>query len=348
VNGEAASWRASVRLCALGLLVLFALFATILLQRWIGGMTVYAPELDAKRSELHQAIVENQPPPGRTWESLGARNTNTRVAVVWLAEGLHQSFGVPVLKAYFLIDTASLWLSLVLLFVLLRQWFEPIYCVVGVLYFIAVLPLTYLFYFFHPWDRVSQALWILMFLFIKRGQLPGLALALAASMIVKYDSVPVPAVYWLANATRATFVSVTIRAVGLSLMAALILVVLLVAFPGGAAPLSARDTLARIASNVEAMSRMTLIYPPLLMHGLPALVALVGWSRADRVARAGALVGVGCFVPLWFLGSNFHEVRAEVPLTILLLPAALYGLRWMLLQVQQPATLGASSATRGT
>ena len=313
------------------MLCLFTLLATVLLQRWVGALTVYAQDVEGKRLQLHSAILANQPPAGQTWESLGARNTNTRVATVWLAEGMHRILGLPVLKAYFVIDTVSLWVSLLLLFYLLRQWFEPLYCVIGVSYFISVLPLTYLFYFFHPWDRVSQCLWILIFLCIKREWFAGLAVTLAASMAVKYDTVPVPAIYWLAKVTRSTLVPVTLRALVLSLMAVGILVGLVTLFPAGAsAPPNASDAWARISFNVESLERMKLIYPPLLMHGLPAVFALAGWPRADQVARAGVVVGLACLVPLWFVGSNFHEVRAQVPLTILLLPAALSGLQRIL------------------
>ena len=82
-----------------------------------------------------------------------------------------------------------------------------------------------------------------------------------------------------------------------------------------------------MGSNATSLTRMKLVYPPLLMHGLPTLLAILGWASADRVARAGVLVGLACLAPLWFLGSNFHEVRAQVPLTILLLPTALFGLQ---------------------
>ena len=327
-------------------LCLFTLFATVVLQRWIGGMTVYAPDLDGKRIELHAAILANQPPDGRTWESIGARNTNTRIATVWLAEGLHRVAAIPVLKAYFIIDTASLWISLLLLFLLLRQWFEPVYCLVGLLYYISVLPLTYLFYFFHPWDRLSQCLWILMLLCIKRDWFAGLAVTLAASMVVKYDTVPVPAIYWLANVTRKTFMPVTLRTVGLCAIAVALLIALVTMFPGGASsPFDASAAWARVVANLGALERMKLIYPPLLMHGLPTVLAFVGWARSDRVARAGVVVGLACLAPLFFIASNFHEVRAEVPLTLLLLPAALFGLQRIIEHASLPARMLTRRAT---
>lgn len=321
----------SARFAASVLLCIVSLFATILLQRWIGAITVYAPELEKSRLELHAAILTNRPPDGRTWESLGARNTNTRVATVLLADWLHRATGMTVIKAYFVIDTVALWFSLLLLFVLLRQWVDPTYCVIGILYFVSVLPLTYLFYFFHPWDRISQCLWILVFLCIKRDWYVGLALSLAASMVVKYDTVPVPAIYWLANVTRTTLWPVTLRAVVLLAIALGVLYGLVSSIPGGASgPMTPDGAIAVIVGNSQAFGRMNLFYPPLLLHLVPTVLALVGWSRADRAARAGVVIGLGCLVPLWFVGSNFHEVRAQVPLTILLFPAALLGAQRLL------------------
>ena len=82
-----------------------------------------------------------------------------------------------------------------------------------------------------------------------------------------------------------------------------------------------------IAKNIGAIVRMNVTSPPLLAHFIPAVLAIVGWSRADQVARAGVLFGLCVLVPIWFVGSNFHEVRAQLPLTILLLPAAMLGLQ---------------------
>ena len=63
---------------------------------------------------------------------------------------------------------------------------------VGLLYFVSILPLSYFFYYFHPWDRMSQLFWVLLFLCVKTGRTSAFAVALAASMLVKFDTVLVP------------------------------------------------------------------------------------------------------------------------------------------------------------
>jgi hypothetical protein len=115
-------------------------------------LTVYAEDVEAKRLELHSAILANQPPAGQTRESLGASR-----------------------------DCRSLTYS--------------ISSIGG--------------------TACRNVRWLLIFLCIKRDWL-GLVVSLAASMVVKYDTVPAPAIYWLANVMRGTIVPVTLRTPGLS------------------------------------------------------------------------------------------------------------------------------------
>lgn len=59
----------------------------------------------------------------------------------------------------------------------------------------------------------------------------------------------------------------------------------------------------------------------------PTLVlAFVGAPLGDRLMRAMALFGALLLIPL-FIAANFDEVRAQMPMFVLLLPAAIAGLR---------------------
>jgi len=89
--------------------------------------------------------------------------------------------------------------------------------------------------------------------------------------------------------------------------------------------------------NIWNAVEMNWAYPPLLMHAIPALLAAIGWSASDQAARAAAIFSVIYFLPSWLLGSNFHEVRAQLPLTILLLPCALFGLQRLVAGCPQAA-----------
>lgn len=316
------------RVAGTTLLVTLALFAAVTMQRWVGGETIYAKELEARRLQLHVAILKNLPPPGRTWASLGAQHTNVRIGSVWLAEGVHRATGMSIAKTYFVIDTLSLWITLVLLFVLLEEWVECVYSLVGLLYFISVLPLTYMFYYFHPWDRPSQALWILLLLCVKRQWRGRFAAVVAVSMFVKYDTVLAPLLYWLGSVRRDKVKQATIFAAVMFAISFGILYFLVASFPQGASvPRDIDYAVVRIARNLKYMIQSNVMYPPVLAHLLPAVLVPFGWTRADQTARAAAIFGGFCLVPIWFIESNFEEVRAQVALIILLLPTALLGLQ---------------------
>jgi hypothetical protein len=310
------------------LLVTLALFAAVTMQRWVGGETIYAKELEARRLQLHIAILNNRPPPAQTWESLGAQYTNVRIGSVWLAEGVHRAIGMSIAKTYFVIDTLFLWITLMLLVVLLEEWVDCVYSLLGLLYFISVLPLTYIFYYFHPWDRPSQALWVLLLLCVKKQWKGRFATVLAVSMFVKYDTVLAPMLYWLGSVRRDRVKQATIFAAVMFAMSFGILYFLVATFPQGASvPRDIDFAITKVSRNLKYMIQSHVMYPPVLAHLLPAVLVPFGWNRADQTARAAALFGGFCLLPIWFIESNFEEVRAEMALIILLLPTALLGLQ---------------------
>jgi hypothetical protein len=94
-------------------------------------------------------------------------------------------------------DTVCLFASLLLLFAYLKRWVPVSYAVIGILMYGAMLPLTYLFHQFQPWDRPSIVLWILLLMLIRAGPIWVIAPVLAVSAGIKYDTVLLPGLYWL-------------------------------------------------------------------------------------------------------------------------------------------------------
>jgi hypothetical protein len=72
-----------------------------------------------------------------------------------------------------------------------------------------------------------------------------------------------------------------------------------------------------------------LIYRPLLAFGPPALCAWFGWPTAVRVVRCYCIFGGLLLVPP-LTATNFAEVRAEMPVWLLLMPVALLGMQSMI------------------
>lgn len=294
-------------------------------QRYVGSSTIYSPEFAARRDSAHERILNNRLPPGKTWSDYGGKGTQARALTVWVAEGIHRQFGIGLLRVYFWMDTVALFAALVALFSLLRWWVAPPLALVGLLYVGVILPLTYALHYFHPWDRVSFLLWIGLIELLRRERLALFAALLVLAMFVKYDVILLPGLYFLVHfrtKPRAAFV-VTAALFALTMGTYFLLLQM---FGSG---LGERSIGTQIATNLNDVRDLRIWYPPLLGFALPLVLAIVGFRHADQFARASAVFAVLFCIPL-FLFSNFVEIRAEMPVLLLLLPAALQGLQRVL------------------
>lgn len=334
-NGSS-RYRAMRRLVFVGLVGA----ATLTMQQWIGDVTVYQSVNRAKAETLHRSILENRPPAGETWDSLGANGTNIRVGAVLIAEGVHRATGLSVARTYLLLDTFYLAVGLLLLARLLAAWFRDEYVLIGALYFIVVLPLTFFLVSYHPWDRLGLVFWMMLLLALRSNRTLAFALLLPLSVAIKYDSVLLPGLYFLANVKPTTWRRTTLITTGLFFLTFGTFFGLQTLRPGGFAQPSLTQ---QIAVNFADMREMSLWYPPLLAFGVPLLLAAIGFKHADRFMRACAAFGVLLFVPL-FLQSNFAEFRSQVPSLILLIPCALRGLEVMLATDSRLTVKGAGAS----
>lgn len=314
------------------LLVILAGMLTLTLQRWVGNATIYAEKFEEKRLRMHNAILHNESPP-EGWHVSGADRTNVRIFTVYLAEGLHRATGVSVLRAYLILDTVALLCVFLALFAYVRVWIPPSLALVGLLYFAVVVPLTYQFHFFHPWDRLSWLCWILGAMFIRDNRFVPLLLLLPIAVTVKWDIIVLPALYWLAYCSRDSLKAVTLRTLALAAVSLATLFALAKAFPGGADKLetgSLWDIMReQLSLNWGDFRALHVGYPPLLAFGVPLVLASYGLRFAGRFLRVSCLFGVALFIPL-ILDSYFVEVRAHMMILALLLPTALIGLSKLL------------------
>jgi hypothetical protein len=313
------------RLRVVTLLVLSAAI-TLTMQVWVGGSTIYSPELQERRARLHDMILHNRAQSPHETATLSVNSTNIRVGAVYLAEGIHRATGMSVLRAYRLIDTVALFIALPLVFWLYRRVSSREHALLAMLYVGAILPLTYYLFYFHPWDRPMLVLWILMIACIRDDRPLVLAALLAVSIVVKFDALFLPGLYFLVYARRDNLVNVAGRTAGLFAVTFGTYTALRLIFPGGSA---VGDTLWQIKTNFAHMAEFNVGYPPMLGLALPVLLALIGWRHADRFARASAVFAAG-LACIYFVNSNFVELRAEMPVLLLILPAALAGLRVLL------------------
>jgi hypothetical protein len=309
--------------------------ATLTMQQWLGDVTIYQPVNRERAEILHRSILANSPPAGLAWDSLGANGTNIRVGAVFLAEGVHRVVGLSVARTYLLLDTIFLAIGLLLFARFLATWFRDEYVLLGTLYFIVVLPLTYFLVSYHPWDRLALVFWMILLLALRSERVLLFALLLPLSVAIKYDAVLLPGLYFLANVRPATWRRTTLTTLGLFVLSFGTFFGLILLRPGGFA---SHSIVQQIALNFAEMREFLLWYPPLLAFGVPLLLAGIGFRHADRFMRACAIAGVLLFVPL-FLQAVFAEFRAQVPMLILLMPCALRGAEVL---------LAPDSLTRGT
>ena len=305
------------------LLFIVAAVLTLVLQCWVGNTTIYRDDLEAKRAEMHVAILKNEPPRGEPWHHIGANGDNTRVLTVYVAELIRRSTALSLRKTYFIIETTSLFLVFIVLFFYCRRWVAEPYCVIGLLYFGCMAVLTYHFHFFHPWDRPWILSWMVLVMLIWDGRLLSLACLLPIAVANKWDIAVLPGLYWLTyvsttNWRRVTLTTATLMAVSLGTFGLLI-----AARPGGFD--LERTVSQQLALNWLDFIGVKLAYPPLLLFTLPFVLAAFGVSGADRRVKASALFGVLLLVPL-VAKTNAVEVRAEMAPFVLMLPAALLGL----------------------
>lgn len=291
-----------------------------LVQDWVGRSTVYAPEFEVRRMALHEAILYNRLPPGvQTWRELGANGVNTRVGVVYLAEGLKRLTGQNTNIIYRVIDLGALFASLIALFFYLSTFVPRVYALIGVLYVGAVLPLTSLFVYFHPWDRVSLLAWISLLFLLRTGRFGFFAALLAVGVTIKFDIFVLPLLYWLVRATPKNWSSVTAQTVALVVLTFGIWSALLLALPGGT---TATSAVSQLQTNLTDFRNLSITSPPLIGFAVPAILAALGLRHEHRFTVASAAVGV-LFLMVLLLQANFREFRAELPALLLILPAAL-------------------------
>lgn len=315
------------------LLGVFALLQTVTLQHWIGQPNLYGPRetVHAKKTlELHEAILRNRPPTGKSWEYFtpGGVTLSHRVGTVYLAETLAAISGKSIFSVYKWLDHGALFFTILFLFLFLKAQAPPLFSLVGVLFFCGAQVTTYFYHYFQPWDRISQLIWVLGLWAVYQRRFLFIAPAIILGVITKYDYLLLGGVYFLFLLLRGTWKEAFVKG-GMAFLVGVttyFLVRLMISDSTvEAGQLVDRDfNMTRF--NLEWMARDALRYPPILVFFVPSVFVFLGWGRASAFQKASAIVVAGA-VPIYFCTMAFNETRAEMPLLIMMLPAALKGLQ---------------------
>jgi len=318
------------RILNIALLIVFAVVATLILQR-IGRETIYQPRFEESRLEFHNLLLQNRLPEGDDFNT-----ANIRLFTVLLADRLSKLTGISLHITYIAIDTVCLFTIIILLYGFLRKWFSRVYGAIGVLYFTTVVPLTYLFHYYHPWDRISLVVWIVMLYFLREKQILAFSLMLSLSVIIKFDSLFVPLLYFLYFVTRSNWQRIALNTIGLFVLTFGIYHSLRYFIPGGFEERSIEIVISQIIHNWDViLQTFFFLHPVFLAFAIPVALFILYHKNMDRFVLAAALFGCSLFIP-FYLFSNFLEVRAHMPVMVLILPAGLMGLHALLEGPKQP------------
>ncbi|MCB0338973.1 MAG: hypothetical protein KDD53_05185 [Bdellovibrionales bacterium] len=306
---------------------ILSVWAVLILQNWVGNFTLYKKWDSGKHLVLHQAIVNNTPASGKTWNSMGANGVNGRILVTHLAETLHTWTSQSLSSIYWWIDTLAFTIGLVLLYVFIRFWFDPLLSCFGLVIFSFSGILTYHFHYFHPWDRLALIFWVLALLCIQRHKTIVLAVVLGIGMLNKPDLLFIPLLYCGCNITRETRYSTLAKTCMLFGVTVEVSDGLLYFLPNGLDRPKLgffTDTLNFMNSNFSSMADMKFAHPALLAFTIPFFLSTLDLSKKPRMLNAS--LGFALFSMLvHFSFSNFREIRATYYILLLLLPSALYS-----------------------
>jgi hypothetical protein len=308
------------------LLVLLMGVASIVEVNFVGDTTIYSLKLANSREELHESIVHNHPPAGG-WAERGANDAlNIRIAIPYLVEFLHNETGVRVLQLYKGVDLICIWLALIIFFAYLNEHFTAWESALACLYFAAILPLTFAFHFYHPYDRASLVAWLLAIWCARAQRFWEFSAVTILAVLIKYDAIVLPGLYFFGNATPQTWRKYAFRASAIGIILFSIFVGLFLLLSGFYVWIDYVDLTLR---NLEMMIWNNLLYPPILAFGLPLVLAILGYKISDQFMRASVWFAT-MIAAILIVATNFEEVRAEQMLIPLLAPAALCGLRRIL------------------
>jgi hypothetical protein len=152
---------------------------------------------------------------------------------------------------------------------------------------------------------------------------------LAGSTVVKFDTLLLPALYCGVHLNRGNWRRTSVETIGLFAIAFAVYGVLVALFPPGAddPPRFHYWTAWHIVhDNIRDIVRMNIATPPLLVHGIPLVLACVHLRTRPRFLQAATAFAI-LLLGFYFLFSLFVEVRAQLMIVVLLLPTALLTLR---------------------
>ncbi len=301
-----------------------ALLATVVQMHYVGEVTIYRAEIAEKRLTVHRAIVDYDSGRPEFWTSTGTETQASRFAIPVAIDHIHRITGQPVNLLYKALDAVCLFLLLIAVHALLRSWLDSTSSLLGMFIFIVILPISFSFHYYQPWDRATQLLWTLSFLAIRYDR-PLLLYALVPiNAFVKFDAILTPGVYFLSRIGAGNWRRLSLHSAILVALAAFPIALVVYLRPDAFPPRGLS-----LSINLWDMAKLHISHPAVLVYLQLVVLGYIGRHRADRMALAFFACALLLLVPHFML-TIFKELRAQIYIAILMLPAALLGLEALL------------------
>lgn len=315
------------------IVVAIGLSLTVLLQFNLGIENIYVRHHE-ERLSLHNAIVTNTLPVGvNSWTELGANSVQRRYFAVWTAQQLINA-GLPFLLAHFLQDSAFLFATFVALAFYLRMFVDFRSTLLGLLVAGTFAVLTYRHWYFHPWDRMSQFLWVLGFISVARGSLLKTLLVVVVGVLVKPDIVLLPILWllvWYGSLGKFQWRRI-LGGIALAVASYIVMIFMSRVFPAEETPLlSSRMLSAAIRTNLKDILDLGVVgWPPLLFWGWPATMVALAWKHLAQSHRRLAMWGILCIAASATPDGGMKELRNQFAFFLGILPVFMLALAHVL------------------
>ncbi len=316
------------------LLVFIAVLVTTL-QHWVGKETLYSATFASMRQETHDFLVgRRQQTNDSNLTELGSFGNERRVVIPWLVEVVSRLTGnressIPAI--YYYTDYVCLYASLLLFWFYLRHWFDELHSLLGLTFVAVALITTFHEHFFHPWDRPTFLLWIVMAMLVRNNRLFLYLPILALTLCTKFTAVLFPAFYAMIRIERGRdLLKPSIYApilAQIAVVAGCHLFLDRVAFTTGARLADSYIGLAKdvITENLHDFAIYKLAHPAVLMLSCPLLLIPFGWRQLDHYMRSSVRFAV-ILLLIHMAITYFSESRALAGALIFLVPPALSSL----------------------
>lgn len=161
-----------------------------------------------KRQELHQQVLANEAPAPIQY----------RAMAYYAAEGF-QRLGISFESSYLLFRGISLFLAAWMFHVFLSRYFPSGYCLIGVIWLLGCMPMTYINYYMQESDAINLFFYIVAFILIRSRKDRYLVPLLAVAMINRETPVLIPLLWLLYRWDELPIIQLILRFAGLVITA---------------------------------------------------------------------------------------------------------------------------------